>query len=182
LGLALPGQQTQAMLRRHNSIALPGTLHFVTTVTAVRGNWFTSDKVCRRVLWEFEKSRVRQGLQCLGYVLMPDHVHAVLLQSAEDIQIPAMLRDFKAATALHCRPELFPGQSLWRRRYDDVPLPGINALFRRLEYMHNNPVKRGFAASAAEWPWSSVHDYLGSSSGVVRVATELVPTNLVRSR
>jgi putative transposase len=170
------------MLRRHNSIALPGTLHFVTTVTAIRGNWFASDEVCRGVLWEFEKSRVRHDLQCLGYVLMPDHMHAVLLQSEEDLQISAMLRDFKAATALRCRPELFHGRSLWRRRYDDVPLPGINALFRRLEYMHNNPVRRGFVESAAEWPWSSVHDFLGTSSGVVRVATELVPTAPVSSR
>ncbi|MCX6601623.1 MAG: transposase [bacterium] len=170
------------MLRRHNSIAIPGTLHFVTTVTAIRGNWFTGDEVCRQVLWEFEKSRIRQGLQCLGYVLMPDHVHAVLFQLEEGLQISAMLRDFKAATALSCRPEQFHGPSLWQRRYDDVPLPGINALFRRLEYMHNNPVKRGFATSAGEWPWSSVHDFLGASSGVVRVATELVPTAPVSSR
>jgi putative transposase len=170
------------MLRRHNSIAIPGTLHFVTTVTAIRGNWFTSDEVCRGVLWEFEKSRVRQGLQCLGYVLMPDHVHAVLLQSVEGLQISAMLRDFKAATALRCRPEQFQGRSLWWRRYDDVPLPGVNALFRRLEYMHNNPVKRGLVTSAGEWPWSSFHDFLGTSSGAVRVATELIPTNTVSSQ
>jgi putative transposase len=134
------------------------------------------------VLWEFEKSRARHELQCLGYVLMRDHLHAILTQSAEGFRIPAMLRDFKAATGLHCRPESFPGRTLWRHRYDDVPLPGVNALFRRLEYMHNNPVRHNLITSAIEWPWSSVHDFVGSSSGVVRVATELVPINFVSSR
>ncbi|RPH95640.1 hypothetical protein EHM69_03665 [candidate division KSB1 bacterium] len=166
------------MLRRHSRISFPGTLHFITTVTSIRSDWFRREEQCRRILWEFEKSRVRHNVLCLGYVLMPDHLHAVLLQSVDGLQIAAMLRDFKAATALRCRPDEFGNSSFWRRRYNDVPLPGVNALHRRLEYMHNNPVKRGFVVEPIEWPWSSIHDFMGTSSGIVRIAVDMVPVRL----
>jgi len=33
------------------------------------------------------------------------------------------------------------------------------AVLEKLEYIHNNPVKRGLAAEPGEWLWSSWHDY-----------------------
>ena len=37
----------------------------------------------------------------------------------------------------------------------DRNLRTVADIYEKIEYVHNNPVRRGLAASAEEWPWSS---------------------------
>jgi putative transposase len=162
------------MLRRHQNLAFPASIHFVTTVTAVRGDWFVEEALCRRILEIIEAQRERYALHCLGYALMPDHLHAVLYQDKEVDSVPIFMRRFKTLTSLECRPVGYLNDSLWRRRYDDVPLPGPAAVRTRLEYMHANPVRRGLVGSATEYPWSSARELIGEGSGIVQLSRELL--------
>lgn len=162
------------MLRRHNALNFPGSLHFVTTVTAVRGAWFTSDEVCKRILEVFEQNRKRYGLLCLGYVLMPDHVHAILYQPNDSANVSRFMRRFKSETAFLSKPTAYPGEPLWRRRFDDVSLPGMEAVMTRLRYVHGNPVRRGIVTQPEEFQWSSAKAYYGGEHGVVEIAFDFL--------
>jgi putative transposase len=162
------------MLRRHKQLAFAGSLHFVTTVTEVRSDWFVDPALCRKVLEAFEYCRARFEVQCLGYVLMPDHLHAVLYQQNEEALIPAMMRRFKSLTATRCRPHGYENTALWRRRYDDVPLPNAEAVNTRLQYMHFNPVRRGLVEAAEKYAWSSARDWAGTEAGIVHISKELM--------
>lgn len=166
------------MLRRHERLTFAGSLHFITTVTERRGNWFVREEDCRAILELFEHCRAKHGLHCLGYVLMPDHLHAVLFQSTEGPIVSRMMAEFKSESSLNCRPRAYPEAHLWRRRYDDVPLPGTKAVWRRIHYAHGNPLKRGLAERIEDYPWSSARDFLGISEGIVRVSIELLPVEL----
>jgi putative transposase len=157
------------MLRRHTKIAFAGSLHFVTTVTMVRGDWFINDVLCENILKVFEGYRSKHGVHCLGYVLMPDHLHATLYQESEEAAVPRMIQGFKSLVSQKCRPAGYPAQALWRPRYDDVPLPGPNAVRTRLEYMHANPVRAGLVDAPDAYKWSSAGHYAGVEDKIVRI-------------
>ncbi|QVL48741.1 MAG: hypothetical protein KFB96_24850 [Thiocapsa sp.] len=49
-------------------------------------------------------------------------------------------------------------------------LERMEMLRQKLEYIHNNPVKRGFVDAPEHWRWSSARGYAGGR-GVVEVYT-----------
>jgi len=166
----MPGtQQNIHMLRRHQILDFKGSIHFITTVTALRGNWFIEDAICTEVLKIFDGYRSRFTLRCLGYVLMPDHLHALLYQDGSGSLVSDFMQAFKGLTSKKCRPHQYADSNLWRRRYDDIPIPGSNAARIRIEYIHGNPVRRGLVEQAENYPWSSARDYLELSSGIVEL-------------
>lgn len=166
----MPGTQNNAnMLRRHRLLDFEGSIHFITTVTALRGNWFVEDAVCMEILKVFEGYRSKFALQCLGYVLMPDHLHALLYQNSPGSLVSDFMEAFKSLTSKKSRPHHYAQGNLWRRRYDDVPIPGSNAARTRVEYIHGNPVRRGLVACAEDYAWSSARDYLELGSGIIQL-------------
>ena len=42
-------------------------------------------------------------------------------------------------------------------------------MIQKLEYIHNNPVRRGWVASPEHWRWSSAHEGLVGASPVFRM-------------
>ena len=50
---------------------------------------------------------------CLGYVLMPDHLHVLVQQTTDGAQISELLRHFKRSTARVCKPSVYPSAPLW---------------------------------------------------------------------
>ncbi|MBU1708171.1 transposase [bacterium] len=157
------------MRRRHTRLSSAGSIHFITTVTRIRGLWFTGDDICTKILKIFEWHRAKHSLECIGYVLMPDHFHALLHQQKGGMQIPQMMAVFKRETSKQLRPKDYPGATLWNDHYDDVPVPGLNAIKTKLEYMHNNPIKRGLVEEPEKYPWSSARDYFDIEKGIVSI-------------
>ncbi|MGO8752696.1 MAG: hypothetical protein ACLQNE_42690 [Thermoguttaceae bacterium] len=39
----------------------------------------------------------------------------------------------------------------------------------RIEYLHDNPVRRGLARRAEDWPWSSAADWAGTAAVIIKV-------------
>ena len=157
------------MRRRHSIYTTAYTAHFVTTVTLVRGNWFLIPAECGRMLQRFEDCRQRYDLECFGYVLMPDHIHAVLRPIQDGPVISKFMQAFKRETSAYFRPRTYRGASLWQPCYDDVLMPGGHAVMRRVRYMHANPLRRGMVEDAEQYVWSSARDYGGLGYGIVQV-------------
>src|SRR2546425_7421537 len=62
---------------------------------------------------------------------------------------------------------------LWQGRFFDRSLRTVKEYHEFVEYIHGNPVRRGFVARPEDWLWSSVHDYGGMRTKQ--------PQNLLRS-
>src|SRR6266542_513986 len=112
------------MRRRHERLAFEGSLHFLTIVTSHRGNWFVGKEICTNILKWFEGYRSKFDLICYAYVLMPDHLHALLQQQTADNSVSQAVGAFKRMTAMKSKPDGYPEGSLWQAYYDDVPVPG----------------------------------------------------------
>ncbi|MDD5087966.1 MAG: transposase [bacterium] len=157
------------MLNRHSQLNCAGSVHFVTTVTLSRGLWFVDESVCRAILESFEFARAQRNIACYGYVLMPDHIHALLFQPEEDFCVARMMESFKKFTSRKLRPPSYNGETLWREHYNDMAVPGRDALLVKLRYIHENPLRRGLVGDAAEYRWSSAGFYAGRGDGIVRI-------------
>lgn len=104
---------------------------------------------------------------------MPDHIHALLFQSEDAGSVSDFMRDFKVKSAFRCLPEGYSQGNLWRRRYDDVPLPGPNAVRTRLKYMHENPLKAGLVDQLEDYQWSSARHYYNEQPTIITLASHL---------
>jgi REP element-mobilizing transposase RayT len=50
---------------------------------------------------------------------------------------------------------------VWKGGFHPKQVFNDEVMWQKLEYIHNNPVKRGYVEKQEEWRYSSVHDYLG---------------------
>jgi putative transposase len=157
------------MRTRHQTISCKGSIHFITTVTRARGQWFVDPAFCSALLELFESYRAHFKIECLGYILMPDHFHTLLLQTHDDDRISACLSGFKKISSVKLRPLAYPPIRLWRNRYDDVPVPHRDAVLTKVNYMHDNAVRGGLSSEAELYPWSSAAFYLLDQPGIVTV-------------
>lgn len=106
---------------------------------------------------------------------MPDHIHAVLIRHDDADSVSDFMRDFKMKSAFRCLPNGYPQGNLWRRRFDDVPLPGPKAVQTRLRYMHENPVKAGLVATQTDYEWSSAQFYFQDKASIVSLIVPSAP-------
>ncbi len=60
-----------------------------------------------------------------------------------------------------CRRE---AGELWQGRFFDHALRTVKDYTDTVEYIHQNPVRRGLVTRPEEWTWSSYHEYAGVSA------------------
>jgi len=51
-------------------------------------------------------------------------------------------------------------KGIWQRRYWEHQIRDETDLQRHVDYLHYNPVKHGWCARAADWPYSSFHRFV----------------------
>jgi len=70
----------------------------------------------------------------------------------------------------------------WTARFYDFNVWTEKKRVEKLEYIHNNPVRRGLVASPEEWRWSSCRWYLKREPGPVKIEDTDILVITVRSR
>ncbi len=120
------------------------------------------------------EQRDRSGVRLLAYVIMPEHVHLVVMPRNESPSIVPFLRDLKRSFAqqaiarwkkldapvLHSILDDDGRHRVWQRGGGyDRNLFGDNELHEKINYIHNNPVTRKLATSPLDWAWSSARWY-----------------------
>ena len=54
-----------------------------------------------------------------------------------------------------------PKRSVWNRRCYDHNCRDRDSVIEKINYCHNNPVKRGPVSEPGQWEWSSYRWYMG---------------------
>jgi len=133
-----------------------------------------------------ESGRRRRNLALWGYVIMPEHVHVIvyprdaiyevgLIRTALKVPVQrkglAFLRRHAPTFLERLRDEQPNGKvhyRFWQRGggYDrNIKEP--DTLRTMIEYIHNNPVRRGLVGRATDWAWSSARFYEGMQDVVL---------------
>ena len=151
--------------------------HFVTFSCYKRRRLLDHDRAKKIVLGVLNSQLTKQNALCGGFVLMPDHIHAVLWFPTDN-QLSHFMKQWKQRSSIQIkrllRTELVEyrttidlGEAIWQPRYYDFNLYSEKKLREKLDYMHLNPVRAGLASDICDWPWSSARYYEhGRSVGV----------------
>ena len=110
------------------------------------------------ILETIAKSRKRLGFLFCGYVLMPDHWHA-LIATQHPLTISDVLQDIKRVSSLKINRLRKTRGSRWQHQFWDRFVRHSKEFAERVEYMHYNPVRKGLEERPEQWPWSSANNF-----------------------
>ena len=69
------------------------------------------------------------------------------------------------------RHKIDQDHQLWQEGSHPQAIADDEMMLQKLEYMHNNPVRRGFVDEATDWRYSSARNYAGKP-GLIEVVTD----------
>ena len=90
-------------------------------------------------------------------VVMPDHVHLLLTPLQDEnswgIGLPAILKSIKGASARSVNKLLSASGPVWQEESFDHVLRSQESREEKLEYIRQNPVRRGLVQKPEDYPW-----------------------------
>ena len=104
-----------------------------------------------------EASR-RLGFLLSGYVLMPDHWHA-LIRAPYPLLLWQVLHGPTKIMTLRLHVRRGSRGPLWQHQYWDRFVRDEEEFNERLEYVHLNPVKKGLVKRREDGRWSSYNNF-----------------------
>ncbi|MEC4983722.1 MAG: transposase [Oscillatoria sp. PMC 1068.18] len=152
--------------------------HFITCTIV---NWipiFGKPELAQIILDSLSFLQKKQRLTLYAYVIMENHLH--LIVSA--VNLSKEIGNFKSFTArsiidtlkknknnhLLNQLEIFKPKyqtaqqyQLWQEGFHPQAILSEEMLLQKLEYIHNNPVKRGYVDEPGHWRYSSYRNYFG---------------------
>ncbi len=165
---------------RYRRALTPGGTYFFTVNLEDRSSGLltTHVDVLRSAVREVKQ---RHAFDILGWVVLPDHLHAMwaLPLSDHDFSTRWMLikssfsRRVKAGEAVSDSRQRKGERGIWQLRFWEHQIRDDVDLERHLDYIHINPVKHGYVTRASEWPWSSIHRYIHSGVMPADWATDI---------
>jgi putative transposase len=142
-----------------------GTVRFVTFGCHQRRPFLLSDDVKQVFIDHLGAARAKYEFGLFGYVIMPEHVHLVMLP-AENTKLGLLIREIKSRFAreyfsnppggMRNGPHIF-----WLRRCYDHNCRTPETIKEKIRYCHMNPVKRGLVKTPGDYFWSSYNWYVG---------------------
>jgi putative transposase len=157
----------------------PGHLHELTFSCYRRLPLLTSDAWRERLSRALDAANRETGIELVAFVFMPEHIHLVvhLTDPAQSIgrylarikqpfskEIKEILIQNRSALLARLTVRERPGKTCFRFWQEgpgfDRNLFTTEAIQASLDYIHENPVKRGLCRRAVDWPWSSARYYL----------------------
>ena len=157
-----------------------GSCYFLTSTTYGRKPFFKIDQYAQILCNIIYNLRNKGKLSLLGFVIMPEHLHLMVVPT-RGVEISWIMQEIKKGSARlinrerFCRaqgrarlPDLgfyrsrYSGSSrtpnkLWMDEYYDYVIRNEEDLVKHLNYISHNPVKRGLVESPGRYMWSSAN-------------------------
>ena len=118
---------------------------------------------------------------------MTNHVHAII-SHREQAQIPNIGRDFKCHTSTKIKDylsglgefsqlfwiKLFHNKErgenkIWQAGYHPMAIKSGRFFAQKLDYIHFNPVKKGFVEKPEHWKYSSARNYILGDEHLIEI-------------
>ena len=148
---------------------------------------FTRPEAVEIVLDSWRFLQQERALKLFGYVILENHLHL----TASPPQLSAVMQSFKSFTAhrlislleqhsvqVHLRQlrahklrhKKESRYQVWQEGSKPKQIQNDEMMWQKLEYMHDNPMKRGYVDDPLHWRYSSARNYAGQP-GLIEVIT-----------
>jgi REP element-mobilizing transposase RayT len=132
-----------------------GRAYLITTVTQERRPIFHDFRSGRLLVEEMRLSERDALVESLAWVIMPDHLHWLLVLRAGSLA--ALLKRLKARSARAINREFGSSGQLWQRGYYDRALRREEDLQAVARYIVANPLRAGITSSLGDYSlWDAV--------------------------
>lgn len=166
--------------RNRKDFEAHGEVFFITSAVVGFIDVFNDKRVCDIFVECLRFYQERGDLILLAWVLMPHHFHLIVKCGIEK-NISAIIGNIKRYTARRVG-QLLPdigmthildlirqaasgepgkGTALWKPRFDGFVITSEDTLRQKINYIHNNPVRKGFVEEPRLWCYSSALEYSG---------------------
>ena len=178
------------MLKR---IYLPGEVYFITTKTFKNQKIFDNSLICELLIKVLVDCRLKYKFKLYGYVIIPDHVH-LLIMPAEKMNISEAIHRIKGNFAYQylitrnhkgsatrwgenvdsnrVADPLWVGgliNPIWQKSFYDHIIRNDLDFEEKLNYIHGNPVKHNITDSLDNYPWSSYQNYYLNKNDLIKI-------------
>ncbi|MCF6781769.1 REP-associated tyrosine transposase [Stutzerimonas stutzeri] len=140
---------------RRGRFSEEGRPYLLTLCTAQRNPVFASWKLGRVVVNEMRAVESRGYLESLAWVIMPDHLHWLIV-----LQKPALentVRDFKSSTARQVNRMRETTGALWQAGFHDHAVRRDEDIQALARYIVANPLRAGLVSRVGDYPlWDAV--------------------------
>lgn len=160
-------------------------LYFVTSTIIEWTPLFLSHRHFDILLDGLIHCRRHKGLRVHAYVLMPNHFHAIVSSEPTDA-LPGIMRDLKRHTSTRLQECLREDRAefllrllrmasapsrlhIWRDGYHPEAIFTQKFFRQKLDYLHDNPVRKGYVRAPQDWLYSSAWDYIEGSVGMMEI-------------
>ena len=171
-------------MRSRYLIHEPDKPHFITATIVEWLPIFSTAACCDILIRSLDHCRQHKGLKIHAYIILDTHFHAIL--AAPDLA--STLRDLKSFTAKQLIAQAekegrdwllnqlryyrtahkVTEFQVWQEGSHPEAIGTDEMMLQKLEYLHNNPVKRGLVASPEHWRYSSAHEWLDGAEAVLK--------------
>ena len=140
---------------------------------------FSIREIAEVVLKSLSFHQENRKLSLFAYVIMENHIHLI----AQSTELQKNMRTFKSYTARqiidilktnghrfylnklrklklsHHSDSMF---QVWQEGYHPKQLVGEKMIKQKINYIHHNPVNRGYVNKPEHWRYSSAQNYIGN--------------------
>jgi len=158
-------------MARFARVVVAGAAHHVTQRGNGRQFLLASDSD-RMVYLDLLAQAVRlHGVSVVGYCLMSNHVHLVLIPPESEALARALKATHGRYAAYWNAAHTTSGHA-WQGRFYSCPMDEGH-LWPALRYTELNPVRAGLVDDAAAWAWSSAAAHCGTTAPADTLAMEM---------
>ncbi|MBI2236469.1 MAG: transposase [Magnetospirillum sp.] len=153
-------------------LVVPGLPHHVTQRGNGRAQVFFGDDDYALYRTLLAESCRAAAVEVWAWVLMPNHVHLILVPSDPD-GLRRACAPVHRRYAGHVHARMKRSGHFWQGRFGAVVMDEAH-LAAALRYVAFNPVRAGLAERPQDWAWSSVHAHLAAcDDGITATAPVL---------
>jgi putative transposase len=151
--------------------------HFV-TFSCYRRQRILDDDQAKQIVMHFLAAQLKnQNGICMGFVIMPDHVHA-MIRFQDSGMLSVFINQWKRRSSMQLKQlykekltnygtKIDLEKPMWQPKYYDFNIFSEAKAREKLTYMHLNPVKSGLIDRPENWRFGSARYYLmGKPIGV----------------
>ncbi len=169
----------------------PDEVYYTTTTVVGWVDLFTKLNYCNIIIESLKYCQKNKGLTIHAWVIMSNHIH-MIISGNENNSLSDIMRDFKRFTSVELAKEIIVSNDsrknwmlnifsntaiiinrvnkykIWQDGNHPIELNSNDKIDKRLDYIHNNPVKAGFVFKPEDYIYSSAIDYI-DGTGLLKV-------------
>ena len=175
--------------KRYNSL---GHAHELTFSCYKRQPFLNNDHTRQLMANALAYARRSHNFEIWAYVIMPEHVHVLIYPKSEEYSISDILKSIKQSVSRREIKRLRDNKSglikymetgLSNPRYRfwqdgggyDRNYVSFKGILKQINYIHNNPVRRGLVENPCDWYWSSASTWMMDGEGPVPIDKDFFP-------